>query len=95
MKEKILELLKINHICFKVGLGDFYDYLIYSLRDKIIINCKTYHDKDLKGYYSLQIKVIFENCDKYEYNSFSCDEERCILFFERIMNHLGVFPEYD
>lgn len=95
MEEKIRELLKINQIDFKIGLGDYYDYLIYSMYDKIIVNCKTYYDKDLKPYYSLQIKVIFENCDKYEYNSFSCNKECCILFFERIMLYLGVFPEYD
>lgn len=95
MKEKIFELLKLNQIDFKIGLGDFYDYLIYSLRDKIIINCKTYHDKDLKPYYSLQIKVVFENTDKFEYNCFCCDFDKCALFFKRIMLHLGVFPEYD
>lgn len=91
MKEKIFELLKLNNIDFRVGFHDFYNYLIYNLNDRIIINCKIYHDKFLQPYYSLQIKYLFEDTDKFEYNCFSCDKEKCVLFFENIMNLLGVF----
>ena len=94
MKNKIFELLKQNQVDFKLDLGGFYDYYIICLHEKILINCKTYHDKNLKAYYSLQIKVVYENFDKNEYNCFSCDVEKCALFFENIMNLLGVFCPY-